>query len=73
MVVGKRLVPGRPTIWMIVGQGSAVFSEGAVEASVFFLCLSFLVFFSFSLWETIRFRLKYYLKGLINPKQQTNK
>ena len=45
MVVGKRLVPGRPTIWMIVGQGSAVFSEGAVEASVFFLCLSFLVFF----------------------------
>ena len=38
-------MPGRPTVWMIVGQGSAVFSERAVEASVFSFVSQFSFFF----------------------------
>ena len=29
MVLGKLLVPGRPTIWISVGQGPAVLAVGA--------------------------------------------
>ena len=29
MVLGKLPVPGRPTIWMIVGQGPTVLAIGA--------------------------------------------
>ena len=29
MVLGKLPVPGRPTIWMIVGQGSVALAVGA--------------------------------------------
>ena len=29
MVLGKLLVPGRPTIWMIVGQGPIALAVGA--------------------------------------------
>ena len=29
MVLGKLPVPGRPTIWMTVGQGLIVFAVGA--------------------------------------------
>ena len=29
MVLGKLLVPGRPTLWMIVGQGPIAFAVGA--------------------------------------------
>ena len=29
VVLGKRPVPGRPTIWMIVGQGPPVLAVGA--------------------------------------------
>ena len=29
MVLGKLPVPGRPTIWMIVGQGPTAFAVGA--------------------------------------------
>ena len=29
MVLGKLPVPGRPTIWMIVGQGPVAFAVGA--------------------------------------------
>ena len=29
MVLGKLSVPGRPTIWMIVGQGPIVLAVGA--------------------------------------------
>ena len=28
MVLGKLLVPGRPTIWMIVGQGPTALAGG---------------------------------------------
>ena len=29
MVLGKRPVPGRPTVWMIVGQGPIALAVGA--------------------------------------------
>ena len=52
MVLGKLPVPGRPTILITVGQG---------PAAPFFPL-------SPSLWETARYRLKYCLKGPLNPK-----
>ena len=73
MVFGKLPVPGRPTILMIVGQGPIVLAVGAGRG-----CLNiFTLLYSFSplppsLWETARYRLKYYLKGPLNPKQPTN-
>ena len=72
MVLGGLPVPGRPTIWMIVGQGNT-----ALTVSVGGDCLdifTLIYFFSLlpaSLWETARYRLKYCLKGPLNPKQQT--
>ena len=71
MVLGKLLVLGRPTIWITVRQGP---TASAVGAGCLDTCshLSFLSCFSLSLWETARYRLKYYLKGPLNPKQPTN-
>ena len=67
MVLGKLPVPGRPTIWITVGL--AVGAGGAVWT---FLLSSILSPLSPSLWETARYRLKYCLKGPLNPKQPTN-
>ena len=73
MVLGKLPVPGRPTIWMIVGQGQFALAEGAGGG-----CLdTFTLLYPFShlspsLWETARYRLKYCLQGPLNPKQPTN-
>ena len=66
MVLGKLPVPGRPTIWIIdaVGVGG-----GCLE--IFTLLYPFSPL-SPSLWETARYRLKYCLKGPLNPKQPTN-
>ena len=71
MVLGKLPVPGRPTIWMIVGQGSIVLAVGAGGGclDVFTLLYPFSPLSS-SFWETARYRLKYFLKGPLNPKQQ---
>ena len=69
MVLGKLPVPGRPTIWMIVGQGSIVLVVGAGGGCLDILPSSIL---SPSLWETARYRLKYCLKRPLNPKQPTN-
>ena len=66
MVLGKLPVPGRPTIWMIVGQGPI---GGCLD--IFTLLCPFSPL-SPSLWETTRYRLKYCLKGSLNPKQPTN-
>ena len=54
-------MPGRPTIWMIVGQGSIVPAVGAGGS-----CLDIFALFVFSslsppLWETARYILKYCL------------
>ena len=43
MVLGKLLVPGRPTIWMSVGQGPTALAVGAgVLFGHFYSYLSFL-------------------------------
>ena len=73
MVLGKLPVPGRPTIWITVGQGPTALAVGAGGAclDIFTLIYPFSPL-SPSLWETARYRLKYCLKGLLNPKQPTN-
>ena len=70
MLLGKLPVPGRPTIWMTVGQGPIVLAVG-VGLDIFTLIYP-LSPLSPSLWETARYRLKYCHKGSLNPKQPTN-
>ena len=73
MVLGKLPAPGRPTIWMTVGQGPIVLAVGVGGGclDIFTLVCPFSPH-SPSLWETARYRLKYCLKGPLNPKQPTN-
>ena len=72
MVLGNLPVPGRPTILITVGQGPTALAVGAGG-----FCLGiFALIYPFSspspsLWETARFRLKYCLKGPLNPNQPT--
>ena len=72
-VLGKLPVPGRPTTLITVGQGPIALAVGAGGGclDVFTLIYPFSSF-SPSLWETARYRLKYCLKGPLNPKQPTN-
>ena len=90
MALGKLPVPGRPTIWMIVGQERIALAVGAgggcldiftlylfspLSPSLWETHLSLIYpFYSLSpsLWETARYRLRYCLKGPLNPKQPTN-
>ena len=72
MVLGKLPVPGRPTIWITVGQWPTALVVGRVGVVWTFLLSSILFSPSPSLWETARYRLKYCLKGPLNPKQPTN-
>ena len=73
MVLGKLPVPERPTIWITVGQGPIALAVGAGGGclDIFTLIYPF-SHLSPSLWETARYRLKYCLKGPLNPKQPTN-
>ena len=73
MVLGKLPVPGCPTIWITVGQWPTAFAVGAGRGclDIFTLIYPFSPLSS-SLWETARYRLKYCLKGPLNPKQSTN-
>ena len=73
MALGKVPVPGRPTISMIVGQGPTALAGGARGGcmDVFTLVSPFSSLSPF-LWETVRYRLKYSLKGPLNQKQPTN-
>ena len=73
MVLGKLPVPGRPTIWIIVGQGLTALAVGAGGGclDIFSLVYHF-SFLTPSLWETVRYRLKYCLKGPLSPNQPTN-
>ena len=49
MVLGKLSVPGRPTIWMIEGQGSIALAVGVGGGCLdIFSPLSFLLFLPFS-------------------------
>ena len=71
MVRGKLPVPGRPTILITVGQGPIALAVGAGGVVWTFLLSSILSPLSPSLWQTARYRLKYCLKGPLNPKQPT--
>ena len=73
MVLGKLPVPGRPTIWITVGQGPTALAVGVGGGSldIFTLIYPFSPL-SPSLWEMARYSLKYCLKGLLNPNQPTN-
>ena len=69
MVLGKLPVPGRPTIWITVGQGPTALVVGAGGGCLDIFTLIYPFFpLSPSLWETARYRLKYCLKGPLNPK-----
>ena len=60
-------------VWMIVGQGPTALALGA--GGFCFDIFSLIYLFSIlspSLWETAQYRLKYCLKGPLNPKQPTN-
>ena len=76
MVLGKLPVPGRPTIWITVGQGPTALAVGAGGGCMDIFTLIYPFFpLSPSLWEMARYRLKYCLKGPLNPKptnQPTN-
>ena len=69
MVLGKLPVPGRPTFWIIVGQGPIALAVGADGGCVDIFSLLYPFSPLSSLWETARYRLKYCLKGPLNPKQ----
>ena len=73
MVLGKLPVSGRSTIWITVGQGPSALAVGAGGGclDIFTLICPFSPL-SPSLLETVRYRLKYCLKGQLNPKQPTN-
>ena len=72
-MLGKLPVPGRPTIWILVGQGPIALAVGAGGGCLDIFILLF-PFFSLSpsLWETARYGLKYCLKGPLSSKQPTN-
>ena len=73
MVLGKLPVPGRPTILITVGQGPIALAVGAGGGCLDIFTLSYPFSpLSPSLRETARYRLKYCLKGPLNPKQPTN-
>ena len=72
MVLGKLPAPVRPTIWMTVEQGPIVLAivlaigDGGGCLDIFTLVYPFFLL-SPSLWETARYRLKYCLKGPLDP------
>ena len=69
MVLCKLPVPGRHTIWITVGQGPAALAVGAGGGCLNIFTLHYPFFpLSPSLWETAQYRLKYCLKGPLNPK-----
>ena len=72
MVLGQLPVPGRPTILITVGQGPIALAVGAGGGGLVIFTLIYPFSSSPSLWETARYRLKYCLKGPLNPKQPTN-
>ena len=71
-MLGKLPVPGRPTILITEGQGPTAIAVGAGGGCLDIFTLIYLFSpLSPSLWETARYRLKYCLKGPLNPKQPT--
>ena len=73
MVLGKLLVPGRPTN-LDYSRARAYCACSRCGWGLFghFFSVYHFSFLSPSLWETARYRLKYCLKGPFSPKQLTN-
>ena len=71
VVLGKLPVPRHPTVWITVGQGPTARAVGGGCLDIFTLIYPFSPL-SPSPWETAQYRLKYCLKGPLNPKQPTN-
>ena len=72
MVLGKLPVPGRPTFWIVLGQGPIALAVGAGGGCLdIFTLLHPFSPLSPSLWGTARYRLKYCLKGLLNRNNQS--
>ena len=72
-VLGKPPVPGHRTSLITEGQGPTALAVGADGGCLDIFTLIYLFSsLSPSLWETARYRLKYCLKGPLNPKQPTN-
>ena len=65
----ETVVTDTTLIWIVVGQGPIALAVGAGGGclDIFTLVYHFSPF-SPSLWETARYRLKYCLKGPLNPK-----
>ena len=69
MVLGKLPVLGHPTILITVGQGPTALAVDAGGGCLDIFTLIYPFFpLSPSLWKTARYRLKYCLKGPLNPK-----
>ena len=69
MVQEKFPVPGRPTVWIRVGQGPTALAVGVGGGCLDIFTLDYpFCPLSPSLWETARYRLKYCLKGPLKPK-----
>ena len=49
MVLGKFPVPGRPLIWLIVGQGPTALAVGVGKGCIYIFTLIYFFLFSFSL------------------------
>ena len=73
MVLGKLPLPGRPSN-LADSRARAYCACGGCGWGLFGHFYSHLSFLSSSpsLWETARYRLKYCLKGPLNPNQPTN-
>ena len=72
MVLGRLPAQGRPTVWMKVGQGPIALAVGAGGGGRHLDMFTLLYLFSSlspPLWKTARYKLKYCLKGLLNPQQ----
>ena len=72
-MLGKLSVPGRPTsLDDSRARAYCACSRGGWGCLDIFSLIYLFSFLSPSLWETARYRLKYCLKGPLNPKQPTN-
>ena len=69
MVLGKLLVPGHPTTCNLKTSRARpiALAVGADGGCLDIFSLVFSLFF-LPLWETVQYRLKYCLNGLLNPK-----
>ena len=74
MVLGNLPVPGRPAnLNHSRARTYSTYSRCGWELIGHFSIIYDFSLLSPSLWETVRYRLKYCLKGLLSPKQPTNK